>query len=179
MVVQATSESISDDGNFVKVTLILHYFDINCSQPKLTFEHNLRILCVSWKVTWTGCPIFSVITEWANGGDLCCHSSSAYINLQGVSAALVHRNLYKKGSLIPSLLQKSTKFSYLWFRSVWTLQKDFWRCKYCFDDVYSTSLFPVPKFEYAQTLFLIWMPEISTDCLKFLVTGQFQLTYRN
>ena len=41
------------------------------------------------------------------------YTSSAYIHLCVVSAVLVLRYLYNKGSLIPLLLQKSPKFSYL------------------------------------------------------------------
>ena len=85
-----------------QVSLILHYFDINCSQPKLTFEHS-------------GFCMLVVITEWRKSGVLCWYTSSAYIYLHGVSPALVHRNLYNKGSLMPLLLQKSPKFFYLWF----------------------------------------------------------------
>ena len=101
------------------MSLILCYFDINCSQPKLTFEHSRFCVSVEKSPEWNALYLLYLL-HWKRGGDVCLCKSSAYIHLRVVSAVLVLRDLYNKGSLIPLLLLNFHTFD-SWMRIPFTV----------------------------------------------------------
>ena len=56
--------------------LILHYFDINCSQPKLTFEHSGFSVSVEKSPEWDALYFLSFLNG-DRGVDVCLYTSSA------------------------------------------------------------------------------------------------------